>query len=145
MIDIIVGHRANNNLEFSTVVTKNTIIVIEISFDTHVSGDPGLCAIIPALLMFLNVSLLYNSHRTVPLLCYNAFVRSRPRSLSLPSCCVWINIRALRNTTVGAINCVGMLNSNEHNATYHRLASQGVHFGHKELVHDEYNTTTLSN
>lgn len=68
-IGIIVSQGVNNNLEFLTVVAK-TLIVTEISFDSHVPDDPGLSAIIRALLTFLNVSLLYNSHRTLPLLCY---------------------------------------------------------------------------
>lgn len=45
--------RANNGLEFLTLVTQ-TVIVTEISSDSHVSGVPGLGAVTCALLYAVN-------------------------------------------------------------------------------------------
>lgn len=45
--------RANNGLEFLSLVTR-TVIVTEISSDSHVSGVPGLGAVTCALLYAVN-------------------------------------------------------------------------------------------
>lgn len=56
-------------MEFLTLVAK-PLTGIETFLDSHVSADPEFSNIICDLLTLLSVLPLYNSHSTVPLLCY---------------------------------------------------------------------------